>query len=245
MNHLTAASRRELEMLTVRLMEEYSARGMAVGVTDAEGNILYENYFGWRDAENRLPIDRDTLFGMASVTKSFTALSIMQMQSEGILSVEDMVKDYIPEFTNKNQTEPVKIWHLLCHSGGFFPLPRIVVDKVAQEMGIEDAMDNELIYREDFADEGVRRVACRLDDQTRFTGRPGQRLSYCNDGFGLLSDIIRRYGGEASYADYLNQHILKPLDMTRSGCDFVKPSQDPNAAVLYKTEDGVKTHHRN
>ena len=91
MNHLTAASRRELEMLTVRLMEEYSARGMAVGGTHAEGNILYENYFSWRDAENRLPIDRDTLFGMASVTKSFTALSIMQMQSEGILSVEDKV----------------------------------------------------------------------------------------------------------------------------------------------------------
>ena len=240
MNHLTAASRRELEMLTVRLMEEYSARGMAVGVTDAEGNILYENYFGCRDAESWLPIDRDTLFGMASVTKSFTALSIMQMQSEGILSVEDMVKDYIPEFTNKNQTEPVEIWHLLCHTGGFFPLPRIVVDKVAQEMGIEDAMDNELIYREDFADEGVRRVACRLDDQTRFTGRPGQRLSYCNDGFGLLSDIIRRYSDCRSFAEYLDRHILKPLDMGRSNIGFLRNTLDANAAVLYSQEpDGT------
>ena len=58
----------------------------------------------------------------------------------------------------------------MCHSGGFFPLPRIVINKTAQEMGIEDSLDNELIYREGFAEEGVRRVAERLDEQTRFTG---------------------------------------------------------------------------
>ena len=81
----------------------------------------------------------------------------------------------------------------MCHSGGFFPLPRIVINKTAQEMGIEDSLEDELIYREDFAEEGVRRVAERLDEQTRFTGRPGQRLSYCNDGlvsFPILYAVI-------------------------------------------------------
>lgn len=43
----------------------------------------------------------------------------------------------------------------MCHSGGYFPLPRIVVDKTAQEMEIEDSLDAELIYREDFAEEGT------------------------------------------------------------------------------------------
>ncbi len=239
MNLMTETSESELERLLVCLMEESSARGMAVGVTDAGGNILYERYFGWRDAANRLPVNRDTLFGLASVTKSFTALSIMQMQMDGILNVDDMVKDYVPEFTNKNQKEPVKIWHLLCHSGGFFPLPRIVVDQVAREMGIEDAMDNELVYRKDFADEGVLRVASRLDAQTRFTGRPGQRMSYCNDGFGLLSDIIRRYSDCDSYAAYVEKHILKPLGMNRSNIGFLRNSLDDNAAILYSLEEGV------
>lgn len=239
MKHLTSDKLQPLEALTEQIMEEYEARGVAVGITDAEGNILYEHYFGWRDAEKKLPINRDTIFGMASVTKSFTALSIMQMQQAGILSVEDPIKDYIPEFTNKNQEELVRIWHLMCHSGGYFPLPRIVVDKTAREMGIEDSLENELIYREDFADEGIKRVAERLDNQTRFNGRPGQRLSYCNDGFGLLSDIVRRHSDCGSFAEYLEQHILKPLGMNRSNISFIRNTQDENAAILYTKENDV------
>ena len=80
---------RRLESHTAQIMEESNARGIAVGVVDRTGRILYEKYFGLRDAEKGLPINRDTIFGMASVTKSFTALSIMQMQRDGILSVED------------------------------------------------------------------------------------------------------------------------------------------------------------
>ena len=236
MNLITEGSRKEAEELVRQIMEESSARGIAVGVTDAAGNILYEACFGFRDAEKGLPVDRDTIFGMASVTKSFTALAIMQMQMDGRLSVYDEVKDYIPEFTGKNSPEPVRIWHLLCHSGGYFPLPRIVVDKTAREMGIEDSLDNELIFRDDFAMEGIKRVAERLDAQTHFTGRPGQRLSYCNDGFGLLSDIIRRHSDCSSFAEYLDKHILKPLGMNRSNIGFLRNSLDENAAVLYSQE---------
>ncbi len=228
-----------LERLIENIRKESSARGIAVGVVDASGNILYENYTGWRDEERRLPINRDTIFGLASVSKSFTALSILQLQEKGSLSVNDPIKDYIPEFTNRNQTDLVRIWHLLCHSGGYFPLPRIVVDRTAQEMGITDRLDDELIYREDFAQEGIRRVAGRLDAQTRFTGRPGQRMSYCNDGFGLLSDIVRRHSGAGSFAKWLKRQIFEPLGMERSSISFIRNSLDENAAVLYTLENGV------
>ena len=80
-----------LEAHTAQIMEEAKARGIAVGVVDRTGRILYEKYFGYRDEEKKLPINRDTIFGMASVTKSFTALSIMQMQKDGILSVDHAV----------------------------------------------------------------------------------------------------------------------------------------------------------
>lgn len=239
MNRMTQEGKAKLEELVARVMKDGQARGIAVGIVNAAGEIQYENYFGYRDAENKLPITRDTIFGMASVTKSFTALSIMQMQQDGLLKVDDPVSRYIPEFTNKNQSEPVKLWHLMCHSGGYFPLPRIVVDKTAQEMGIEDSLDAELIYREDFAEEGIRRVAGRLDSQTRFTGRPGQRMSYCNDGFGLLSDIVRRHSGYGSFAEYLDKKILKPIGMDRSNISFIRNSQDENAAILYSLENGT------
>lgn len=238
MNRMTEEGKKQLEALVAQVMEDCSARGIAVGIVDAQGKIQYEKYFGWRDAENKLPINRDTIFGMASVTKSFTALSIMQMQMDGILSVDDPVSKYIPEFTNKNQSDPVKLWHLMCHSGGYFPLPRIVVDKTAQAMGIEDTLEEELIYRKDFADEGIRLVAERLDNQTRFTGRPGQRMSYCNDGFGLLSDIVRRHSDCDSFAEYLDKHVLKPIGMERSNTSFIRNTLDENAAVLYSFENG-------
>ena len=228
----------DLESIISDVMSDGSARGLAIGITDGSGRILYERYFGYRDEERRLPIDRDTIFGMASVTKSFTALSIMQMQADGLLSVTDPVSKYIPGFSGMNNGEPVLIWHLMCHSGGYFPLPRIVVDKTAKEMGIEDTLSDELIYRDDFADEGVRLVASRLDAQTRFTGRPGERLSYCNDGFGLLSDIIRRHSGYGSFASYLENRILGPLKMTRSNISFIRNTLDDNAAVLYSLEEG-------
>lgn len=238
MNHMSAEGKEQLRELALQVMKDGQARGLAIGITDGRGNIIYESYMGYRDEEKKLPVNRDTIFGMASVTKSFTALAMMQMQAEGILSVNDPVKDYIPEFTNKNQKEPVRIWHLLCHSGGYFPLPRIVVDQTARRMGIADCLDHELVYRKDFADEGIRLVAGRLDDQKQLTGRPGQNFSYCNDGFGLLSDIVRRHSDCSSFAEYLETHILGPLDMKRSNIGFLRNSLDENAAVLYSLEQG-------
>lgn len=234
-----AAGRRAAEDRIRRIIEDTGARGMAAAAVDREGNTLYQEFFGFRDAERKLPIDENTIFGLASVTKSFTALSIMQMEEQGILSAEDPVSRYVPEFTNRNQKGEVKICHLLTHSGGFFPLPRIVVDQVAADMGIEDAREDELIYNSRFAEEGVRRVAERLDAQTNLLGRPGEYMSYCNDGYGLLSDIIRRYSDSGSFARYLETHILEPLGMGRSGCSFIKNSEDGNAATLYSLENGV------
>ena len=147
-----------LEAHTAQIMEEAKARGIAVGVVDRTGRILYEKYFGYRDEEKKLPINRDTIFGMASVTKSFTALSIMQMQKDGILSVDDAVSAYIPEFTNKNQKEPVRLSHLMSHSGGYFPLPRIVVDKTAQEMGIKDDARHPRLRRGQYGHRGGAQV---------------------------------------------------------------------------------------
>lgn len=72
-------------------------------------------------------------------------------------------------------------------------------------------------------------------------GRPGEYMSYCNDGYGLLSEIVRRVGGEASFADYVKKNILDPLEMERSGCDYLRPRLDENSAVLYKKENGVMT----
>lgn len=241
LNRMNKANMLLAENLVEAIMKDYDACGIAAAIIDKNGNTQYEKFWGVRDRESGKEVNGETIFGLASVTKSFTALAIMQMEERGLIDVDDPISKYIPEFTNKNQKK-VTIRHLLSHCGGFFPLPRILVGDVAKSLGLDETEVGDFAYNDAVAQEGVRLVAERFDAQTKecgLNGEPGEYLSYCNDGFGLLSDIIRRYGGEPSYADYLVKNILKPLGMERSFCDFVRPSQDENSAVLYKKVDGV------
>ena len=227
----------KFERLTARVMDYGRAVGLAAAVVGKQGEILYEGCFGYRDQEKKLPVDRDTVFGLASVTKSFASLSILQLAEKGIVRLDDPVSRYIPSFTGKNRTEPVLLWHLLCHSGGYFPLPRILIDQVAGQIGAEEERDGDFAYLLPLAEEGVRQVAERLDGQTSFIGKPGDRFSYCNDGYALLSDIVRTQGDCPSFAEYLEKHILEPLGMSRSSCSFVEPARDENASVLYSWQN--------
>lgn len=248
MNRITAGNRILAESLIHSVMKDYDAKGLAACIIDHEGSTQYEIFRGFRNEETSEEIDGDTIFGLASVTKSFTALAVMQMAEAGIISLDAPVSEYIPEFTNRN-TDPVFVRHLLYHAGGFVPQSRITVDQIAERLGLNETAENDLAYSRQLAEEGARLVAERLDslsfENHGLHGKPGEYMSYCNDGFGLLSEIIRRYGGYPSYAEYLNERILKPLGMNRSFCDFVRPAEDGNAAVLYQKKDGVMQGHRN
>ena len=240
MNRMTKGNLLLARMRTEELIRSYDAVGLAIAVIEADGTTVLQDFYGYADRETEKAMDENTIFGLASVTKSFTALAIMQLCEAGKIDLEDPVSKYIPEFTNHNQ-KTVRIRHLLTHSGGFFPLPRIVVDQVAGELGLSEEKDGDLAYSEALAEEGRKRVAKRLDSLTAehgLSGIPGQYFSYCNDGFGLLSEIIRLVGDEDSYAEYLTKHILEPLGMSRSFCDFVRPAKDENAATLYKKVKG-------
>lgn len=229
------------EMQIETVIKESGAVGVAAAIIEADGTTVYQKFWGYADQDTKKELNEDTIFGLASVTKSFTALSIMQLAEEGRIGLDDPISKYIPEFTNKNQ-RTVTIRHLLSHAGGFFPLSRILVGDVAESLGLSEEKDGDFAYHEAVAVEGARLVAERLDRQTMeqgLNGYPGENLSYCNDGFGLLSEVIRRVGKEDSFAGYLNSHVLKPLGMERSFCDFVRPSVDENAATLYEKVDGV------
>jgi CubicO group peptidase (beta-lactamase class C family) len=240
MNALPETFDRDFSGLVAQVMEAGHAAGLAALIVDRGGNIRYEHYFGFRDQDKKLPIDRNTVFGLASITKSFTTLAVMQLAEQGKIRLDDPVSSYIPSFTNRNRAEIVEIRHLLSHSGGYFPLPRILIDDVARRIGVSEEKDGDFAYLESLALAGVREVAERLDSQTNLTGYPGELLSYCNDGYALLSDIVRTQGDCASFAEYLEKHILAPLGMDRSGCSFIVPARDINASILYSYEkDGT------
>lgn len=228
----------ELTEKIAAVMADTQARGLACCVINAQGETLYEHYFGYRDAEQGTRIDENTLFGLASVTKSFTSLAIMQLAEAGKLELDDPIAKYLPDFENLCQPRAVTIRHLLSHAGGFFPQPRITVPELCQSLQIFDTPEHDLATDPLFAQEAERLIASRLDRQDQLIGLPGEYMSYCNDGFGLLSEIIRLVGDCPSYADYLDRHLLQPLGMTRSWVSFGRSSRDANVATLYTLEKG-------
>ena len=223
------------------IMQETQAVGLAVSILEG-GNKPRRMFFGWRDREEKKEINADSIFGLASITKSFTALSILQLCEKGNLSLQAPVSLYLPQWRDPPNRSPVRLWHLLCHSGGFFPLSRLTIPDMAGELGIYEDGKRELAYNNLLSQMGTQRVCDRLNRQTQFTGEPGTVMSYCNDGFGLLSEIVHRAGDCDSYAGYVKKHLLAPLHMDRSGCEFVSPLLDENHNTLYQVEaDGTCT----
>ena len=217
------------------IMEQYQAAGLAAAVIDRSGSTLYEQYFGYRNAETKEPVNEDTVFGLASVTKSFTALCIMKMAEDGLLDTDDPVSQYLPEFDDHHGK--IRIRHLLSHSAGFWPLHRTTIAEVRSRY----ALNSEPDPADDItlAEKGAEAVIAQMNKAEDFIDAPGIYSSYCNDGFGLLSEIIRRHGDCDTYPEYLEKHILVPLGMTRSSCRFTPV--DDNAAVLYRIENGQRT----
>ncbi len=224
------------EAYVENILDTYSACGIAVAIVDQNGPAA-EKFFGFRDREQKLLMDRDTIFGLASVTKSFTCLAILRLAEQGKVDLDAPVSRYIPAFQNAHRTKPVLVRHLMSHTGSFWPVKRKTVEPLARRMGLW-GKNIDLAYSVPFSEEAVREVCAGLDAQETPLGNPGEYFSYSNDSFGLLSDIIRTQGGEETYADYLKKEILLPLGMTRSGCGFLPPAADPNGAVLYEERDG-------
>lgn len=235
---LSPAQTNALDKQLMDVMTEGNAVGLAVSVFDAGGDILYERFEGYRDKDKNLPLDENTVLGLASVTKSFTAVSIMQLAEKGLIDIHAPVKKYVPELAR----EDITIAHLLSHDAGFFPLPRMLVNDVAADMGITYEKDGELSRHRALAVEGAARLVKSMNEEAAMIGPPGYYYSYSNDGFALLSDIVMRVSGANTYAEYLEENVLKPLGMRRSGCSFEWPGDD-NITRLYQMEDGEMTDH--
>ena len=85
----------KFEKLINEIMEQENVRGIAIKAFYKSGKVIYEKYFGYKNEEKKLPIDENTIFGIASITKSFVALSILQLVEEGKISLEDPISKYI------------------------------------------------------------------------------------------------------------------------------------------------------
>jgi CubicO group peptidase (beta-lactamase class C family) len=182
--------------------------------------------FGFRDIASSTPASINTLYGVGSVTKSFTALAIAKLVERGKLNFHDKVTDFLP--LKQKAFRDVEIHHLLTHTSGIPGLGFAEV-LIYSTIGSYNRPSPILSFDDvvPFLDE--------VDDWVE--SKPGERLFYLNEGYDLLGDIIAKVSGRP-YAEFVTEEILKPLRMTRSYFAKEKIEGDTDKATPYVVKDG-------
>ncbi|MEE2638620.1 MAG: serine hydrolase domain-containing protein [Acidobacteriota bacterium] len=233
----------------VALAEDAVERGEVAGVVTLVarlGRVGHLEAVGWRDREAGAPMETDTLFRIASMTKAVTSVAVMQLYESGALSLHDPVSRFLPAFERQQvltpPTEPdgeyrleplrrpVTIRHLLTHTSGLsyrFLSPPPLVPYYLEA----DIMDG-LSQAEGTIGDMVERLA-----STPLLHQPGERFTY-SLGVDVLGRIIEVVTGE-TLAEYMRAEIFEPLGMLDTS--FFRDADDATryAAIYSPGEDGL------
>lgn len=202
---------KETYSLVDKIFQDYAVQNhypsLAFGII-AEGKLVHSGVFGESNRETKAIPSTKTLYRIASMSKSFTAMAILKLRDDGKLNLQDPAQKYISELGKikylTSDAPPVTIQHLLTMSAGF---PE---DNPWGDRQLDDT-DQELI---DFVSDGIS-----------FSNAPGLSYEYSNLGFALLGNIIKRISGQP-YQQYITENILLPLGMNDSKWEYTEIPED-------------------
>src|SRR5258707_3082396 len=184
----------EIEKIFERYQQQRGVPGLVFGVV-VDGELVLVKGYGVRDRQTNDKVTPDTLFRIASMTKSFTTLAILQLRDEGKLSLEDPVSKWIPQFARMQyptaDTAPLRIRNLLTHGAGF-PEDNPWGDR---QLAISDELLDQWLAK------GLP-----------FSTAPDTAYEYSNYGFALLGRIVTKASG-IPYRTYLEKNILAPIGL--------------------------------
>lgn len=203
------------------VFQDFARRSRAPGIVYGvliDGRLVHTGAVGVRDRATNAPVDTRTVFRIASMTKSVTALAILRLRDEGTLALDDPAERYVPELATlaypTTDSPRITIRHLLSHSEGF----------------PEDNPwgDQQLAIAED-------EFTALLRSGIPFSNAPGVAYEYSNYGFAILGRIVARVSG-MPYGDYVRTHLFEPLGMSSS---TFEPRSVPSdrLALGYRWED--------
>ena len=171
-----------------------------------KGEIVSKGALGFRDAEDKLPITEDTIFQLASISKTFTGTAVMLLVRQGKLSLEDRITKYFPELT---AYEGVTVRHLLNHTSGipdYFDDADWFIDIWKEEKRVP-------------GNDEILRFLRETKAKPYFA--PGEGLHYSNTGYNLLALLVERLSG-VPYEEFLQQNIFEPAGMTATRCCHIR-----------------------
>jgi len=187
-NHIkTENIEKQIDSLINPLLNEKLASGTIL--ISINGAIVFSKAYGMADIENNIPCTEKTRYKLASITKTFTALSIMQLYEHGKLDLNDMLIKYLPDYL---PGEKISIYNLLNHTSG---IPSYIYS------------DNKLAGLQEI----IERIKM-IKPQTQ----AGEIFDYSNSGYALLAYIVEKVSG-MEYEKYVALNIFAPSEMPNSG----------------------------
>lgn len=159
-----------------------------------DGHPVYARGYGMANLEHNIPISSSSVFHVASISKQFTAMSILLLEQKGMLSLDDDIRMYIPEIPNFGHR--ITIHHLIHHTSGLRDQWEL--------LSLAGWRANDLKTEEDILE--------LVAHQKELNFNPGTEHLYCNTGYTLMAVIIKRITGQ-SLRQFANEHIFQPLAM--------------------------------
>ncbi len=191
--------------------------GLVYGIVD-NGRLAYVRGIGVQDLESNRPVTAETLFRIASMTKAFTALTVLKLRDDGKLRLDELAETYVPELRGWRyptlDSPRIRVRDLLNHTAGL-----VTDDPWGDRQTPMPEADFSRLLR----------------DGVPFARAPGTAMEYSNLGFALLGRIITNVSGHP-YAETITHTLLKPLGMESSGF-FVDAAPRERRALGYRWED--------
>lgn len=211
----------QIEKMIAEEMAKNSVPGLAVAIAK-DGRILYAKGFGYADVENKVPFTAQTVSRIGSISKTFTALAVMQLAEQGKINLDAEVQTYVPTFPKKQA--PITVRQLLGHLTGIRHYKGIEFLSAKSYSDVESSL---AIFKDD-----------------PLLHEPGAKMSYTTYGYSLLSRVVEAASGE-SFGAYLQTHIITPLALNQTYLDdprrlipqrarnYTKPKDQPLQNATY------------
>lgn len=190
--------------------------GAAVAVVQ-NGKIVYKKGYGMANLEYDIPITTSSIFHIASVSKQFTVFSILLLENQGKLSLNDDIRKYLPEVPDFGKTITLK--HLASHSSGLRDQWEILA-----MTGVESS--------DVISTEHILKLVSR---QKELNFNPGDDFAYCNTGFTLLAEVVARVS-KMPFTEFTQKNIFEPLKMSNSFFFDDNEKIVKNRAYSYKAD---------
>jgi D-alanyl-D-alanine carboxypeptidase len=203
-----------LDKILQKQIDDGKAPSIQYSIFDKD-SIIYKFHAGLADIKNQIQATENTTYNAYSVTKTFTALSILQLAEKHKLDIDAPAKKYLPEFP---YSPAISVKQLLSHSAG---IPNPIPLSWIHLAGEHETFDSYTFFKQ------------ILHASQKTKSKPNEKFAYSNLGYVLLGQLIEKVSGK-TYDDYVRENILQPLKLQTNQLDFKIPDQTMHAKGYHK-----------